>query len=256
MATSHSTSLLDAVDSFNDAHERWASDEHSSADPTNSSGYTSAVAQLFASLDAGGIPAEHRALEVAALTFKNAWLQYLDSGRREPTDSQWASREAIVRERTRQIPHIESVQELDRQKVPHEQIARIWGLIKPNGGGDVDAVIRELAAPGTVIGADYVHPSRRGEQRELERQRDALRVQIASLGDFNADTATATDDAPPACPETSWELWRQGVPIQQAAKMLRRSASEMRAEWDTFDLQQREKELAEAKKSAPALAEA
>lgn len=73
--------------------------------------------------------------------------------------------------RAHQVPHaIPSVKMLDRQGVPHEQIARMYGLVEPiTGRGIIGQVEQELFAPGSVIDESWVHPLEAARRERRER---------------------------------------------------------------------------------------
>ena len=60
----------------------------------------------------------------------------------------WSCREALEKEATYEPIPFETVPELDRQKVCHEQIARMWGLVDRNGDGLAHLVGQELEHSG------------------------------------------------------------------------------------------------------------
>lgn len=66
---------------------------------------------------------------------------------------------------------LESVHELAVvQKVPHEQVARMWGLVWASGEGKAHLIQQELDNPGSVIAADYIPPVERDRELETVRQ--------------------------------------------------------------------------------------
>lgn len=66
-------------------------------------------------------------------------------------------------------PHMTpSIKAMDRQGVPHEQIARIYGMVEPlTGRGIIGHVEQELIEPGSILGSDWIHPQ---EKARLERR--------------------------------------------------------------------------------------
>jgi hypothetical protein len=73
--------------------------------------------------------------------------------------------------RAHQVPHdIPSIKMLDRQGVPHEQIARMYGLVEPiTGRGIIGKVEQELVEPGSVLTEGWVHPLERDRRERRER---------------------------------------------------------------------------------------
>ena len=88
--------------------------------------------------------------------------------------------------KSHQTPHqIPSIKMLDRQGVPHEQIARMYGLVEPiTGRGIIGKVEQELVEPGSVITSDWVHP--------LEQRRQEYRDRIEQ---WLAEFSEATDES-------------------------------------------------------------
>lgn len=88
--------------------------------------------------------------------------------------------------KSHQTPHqIPSIKMLDRQGVPHEQIARMYGLVEPiTGRGIIGKVEQELVEPGSVITSDWVHP--------LEQRRQEYRDRIEQ---WLAEFPEATDES-------------------------------------------------------------
>lgn len=88
--------------------------------------------------------------------------------------------------KSHQTPHqIPSIKMLDRQGVPHEQIARMYGLVEPiTGRGIIGKVEQELVEPGSVLTSDWVHP--------LEQRRQEYRDRIEQ---WLAEFPEATDES-------------------------------------------------------------
>lgn len=230
--TGREQALMDAVEQFINAHNAWVEDVNSEH-PTIA--YWDAADELFEAFDSGSIPAASRRLAAAVYELAEEKRKHEASDNVDPSGEFWARREQL--EDTwnalrfgHRAKYRETVKELDRQNVPHEQIARIWGLRHRDGSGNAALVARELEFPGSVIGPDYIHPD------DVEADQRASAV-IARHREAQppAESAAATAPAGDVCPETSEELWLQKVPIPQAAKMLRRPADEVAREWKEFE---------------------
>lgn len=238
-----STELIEAVDQFNRDHHAWVNDvnrEHPDA------AYWDALTAMLNVWEDGEIPADCRHLQ-PHIDEINIQLEIFDaesttSGSIQPNADFWEARQQLEAARVRQQSpkrHRESVAELHRQGVPHEQIANMWGL------SSIAQVAQELQRPGSVIGADYVHPEDRRRPTTTE----------------NLPTAAADPSTPHAgprrrvankesCKETALELWALGqganatpVSHEQAADMLGCTVAEVEAQFRQFD-----EEAAEAAK--------
>lgn len=62
-----------------------------------------------------------------------------------------------------------SVFELNRDGVPHDVIAKTWGLLNDDGHPDISLVLKELASPGSVIKKNYKAP---GEEFRLKLRKE------------------------------------------------------------------------------------
>lgn len=243
-----SNELRGAVEQFLDAHHDWATDKFASE--SIQAPYVIVLRAMFKAFD-GDVPAELRRLEVAVLSLKREWLRFQDSSSTAPGDEFWYHREALERALNWQDSKLESIAELHKQGVSHEQIARMWGLTNDIGTGIAELVDRELNVPGSVIGPAYIHPDQKTVQRELDDQRDELLADIAELE--APDDPIDRDDR--SCPETSEQLFWQNVPLEQAACMLHRPKSDVHREWLEYakvrDENERKRKLAELMAQAP-----
>lgn len=227
---SRSRELFDAVDRFTRTHNAWVDDQNS---PFPTLSYWEGCDQLLSTFDTGDIPRDCRQLAAAVYELGTERLMFVQADNANPPDSFWAKREALESLMTRirhgKIkPYRESVKDLKAQGVPDEQIARIWGLTHPDGSGNQHLVRRELEFPGSVIGPDYVHP----DDKEPEDKVALARSRYATLREKSAPAVQADDDGP--CPESSEDLWMQGVAVSQAAQMLKRPEKDVAAEWAEY----------------------
>lgn len=222
--------LIDAVATFCHAHDNWANDpniEH----PTL--GYWRAYDEMFEMFQSGELPDRCRELATLVYLLAAEKEKFDASDLIHPENSFWTARENLeFALRRLQNPaeqrRIESVRELDRQKVPHEQIARIWGLVNPDGSGKAWLVQQELDRPGSVIGPETATPADKDSEVDL----DAARASYVALA-----PPVAENSPDPPCPESSQQLWLEKVPLAQAARMLKQDIEEVASEWEEFDRQ-------------------
>lgn len=217
--------LYAAVDTFNKVHEDWSNrpgEELITAD------YSAAFEAMVAVFEHGAIPANCRKLASAVFEFAAEMETFDQSDQVKPLQSLWAAREKMARIATQGINRpeefrLESVKTLHEQGVSSEQIARMYGLVDDAGNGKSWLIEKELATPGSVIGADYVHP----EQLKRSSQFDAEAQTVARIQETRA-----AEEPGDVAPETPEELFYQGVSIQQAARMLRMTEGDLQMIWD------------------------
>lgn len=247
IASTRVAELEAALDNFERIHLEWV-DQTNRTNPDAT--YWDGVVGLIEVFHEGDTPESMKAFAAAVDVLDKALEDFderPDVDNLMPRDSFWKATEGIfnLRKQQRQAfkpKRLESMQELNEQKVPLWQIAKIYKLLDENGEPDQDAVRRELATPGSVIGPDWVHPDEQDRRRQLERQAER-RSAITST------TRQRVKAAKPVCPESCEELFRQGVSAAQVAKMLGREEEEIQAEYDAFR-QAKAKSDAEAKTAA------
>lgn len=218
---SRAAELVAAVERFNRFHHQWsdnpAAPEYPPAD------YWDELELLLGAFDLpGGIPHDCLGLQTAVRRLSEQYTLFDQSDSALPGDNFWSAREGLEsalkrKEVAKSLPPLESMQQLHEEKVPHEQIARMYGLVDDMGKGKAHLVAKELAKPGSVIDENWVDPRLK-----------ELGVQVG----VDAPAETASD-----CPESSEDLWLQKVPVVQAAQMLGRSPHEVSAEWRAFEKQ-------------------
>lgn len=222
--------LCDSVARFNAVHNEWASSPN---DPNPTIKYWSAYDQMIATFDGGDIPSKARQLAESVYRLAQQYVKFVAMDVLHPPDDFFAARQDLenvlsnigaAQERKRP----ESVIELNRQGVPHQQIAKIWGLVNPDGTGKSWLIQQELDKPGSIISPDYVHPDDKvlsdtaaAAKREYER--------LASAASVVTTAQKEAEDRP--CPETPQELWAQNVSPAQAAKMLKMPEDDVRVLW-------------------------
>ncbi|MBX3422229.1 MAG: hypothetical protein KF752_11800 [Pirellulaceae bacterium] len=104
---------------------------------------------------------------------------------------------------------------LNKQRVPIQQIAKIYGFVSSNGSPDVHKVEEELANPGTHTGGDWLPPVEMKHRQEIA-QRWAGRSPVM---DFLDSTQQNSFTRSAEAPESLETLIRQRVPIMQILKM-------------------------------------
>jgi hypothetical protein len=159
------------------------------------------------------------------------------SGDLEPHMRYWSAREYLAAEAEKhRTPSarsfIEPISVLHKQGVIHEQIARMWGLLNADGSGKSYLVQQELDKPGSVITPDYVHPDEKDvTKKTMVARSDYLALAAKVDATMNQDAENAEE---PVCPESSEQLWQQGVLLPQASRMLKRSQKDVAADWAKF----------------------
>lgn len=237
MTTDRSSVLFHAVGEFNQVHNDWADAKDNSARyPTLA--YWRSFQNMVDLFQAGDLPADCRQLAAAVFQLAQQSISHDTSDSLEPPAEFWHARENLEAVLSKlgepgQPVYRESIKELDKQGVPHEQIARMWGLKNADGTGRPHLVQKELDNPGSVIGPDYVHPDDIEAGEMAEEARNTYRAMRSTMTESQEEAATAS--AQP-CPETSEELWSlPGMTIRQAAKMLKRTEDDVSAEWQLFE---------------------
>lgn len=105
---------------------------------------------------------------------------------------------------------------LNKQRVPIQQIAKIYGFVSGDGSPEVHKVEEELASPGTHTGGDWLPPPAAKHRAELQL-RWSKRTPIS---DFLDPDETGDRGGPKAsAPESLETLIQQRVPVAQIMKM-------------------------------------
>jgi hypothetical protein len=226
-----SQAIFSAVDHFNSVHNQWV-DDTNSEHPTLV--YWQAFDEMLATIESE-LPGDCRRLATAIYDLAAERAKFDLADVLYPHDDFWRAREEVQRVASKarapaQGKYRESIAELDRQKVPHEQIARIWGLVSADGTGKAWLVQQELDKPGSVITATYVHPDDVAEEKRASEAK--LKYQNLAGQVTTMRSSDSAGEAP--CPETSYELWLQKVSLPQAARMLKRDEESVAEEWRSF----------------------
>lgn len=118
-----------------------------------------------------------------------------------------------------------SIKSLHTQGVHHEQIARMYGLVEPvTGRGIIGHVEQELVEPGSVLGADFVHPLEIARQEKRAKIEEWLREFPEALDTeaLNRRLSVATEEVPdqPVGPTTIEEAFAMGLSEMDASTAL------------------------------------
>lgn len=234
-----SEELFGLASQYCETHNDWADDDNS---PHPTISYWRAFDSMVDAFSGGDIPANCRRLATAVFTLAQEYESHSMTGNAMPGERFWAARQhledtLISLGSPQQQVYRESVEELHSQKVPAEQIAKIWGLVNSDGTGQAWKIQQELKNPGSVIGEDYVHPDDAEDAKQCEEIREAYQA-MASARSERAD-----DDE--VCPESSYDLWIQDVTVRQAAQMLKRDEDDVSSEWEKFRQEEEKKKAAE-----------
>ena len=192
------------------------------------------------------IPATSTQLLVSCCRLADEMDEFDRSDRPQPRGEFWEAIQsvrdalAIAREE-RPAPVLESVQTLASQGVYPHQIAQIWGITQ-------DQVHQELQQAGSVVNEQLIADRNRG--RNTQRVSDLDQTSLTMLQRKAHEMLDAAEEKqPPApCPETPEELWKQGVMVPQAARMLHPDKPELDREpivgdqWAEFEAEKRKRD--------------
>jgi hypothetical protein len=211
------TELVEVVSRFLQVHNAWANS------PTENltEEYENAAEIMLRGFESGDVPERCRALLGRVDYARSQWQSfqaYRSKLHPKPRDAWWSAVEALLKEveglAVDEERYIEPVYLLLEQKVGVNQIAHhIYGhngvgpFLK-NGVPQPQLIYKEGREPGSVLGADWVHPA------EAER-RAARKAYLAQRLEQTRALAKAHADAP----ETIDELLEQGVGVKQIAQM-------------------------------------
>lgn len=238
--------IVDAVSTMIDEHDRWADDPDAPEVPTQ---------RLELAIDAailecahGDIPSDCRQLVTSMDVFAGEWSLY-KSGKwdhqQRPMPQFWdAFRDVMAARRGATVTvkrSIEPVAELIRQKVPHAQIATIYGGERgpflDGGVLQVELILREAEEKGSVIPTDWVHPdAMESEQRQMEN----LKGKLAALQSRDSRSVKGRDKPEEATIE---QMIREGANVEQISSVKGVSADEVRDVAEQCGLQALEREI-------------
>lgn len=216
--------LFEAVARLTEAHQAWISSDAAYITDI----FEATLDDVLGVFEVGLVPHDCRELARLAGVLAAEWdrwqAQVAGTGNVNvlPGNAFWAALEAVedaCREaRPQAVRPLESVAELDRQKVTHAQIARIYGWTDARGNPDTRKVEEELAKPGTHVTADFVPPHQRRREEEAARKESALR-RLRESGRRKVEILTEP------CPEPLEDLVAQGVSLEQIARMMKKTTT-------------------------------
>lgn len=241
--------MLAAVDAFAKVHADWVADPNRrDPDATFWDGFDELANAFDPNL---GVPGECHELASAVkalLVEEDAFSNRENTSTDMPHQAFWKAWEAVAAARKPKTAPprrpMESVKQLNDEKVPHDQIARMYGLFGPNGQPASWLIQKELDEPGSVITPEVL-AKLENQQAETD-DADHEQTESEQSQSLERKRRRAKDDELKPCPETAEELWMQKVSIPQSAKMLIKSEAEVAALFDGFekDRQRRKADLA------------
>lgn len=244
--------LYSSVERFNKIHNEWAgAGDNSSPYPTLT--YWGELQEMVRVFEEGDLPAESRVLATHVFRLAKEFAIHDGQDAVEPHQEFWRARQDLEQYHSQMNEpgtprHRESMQQLRDQKVPDEQIARMWGLKNPDGTGKSYLVQREIDNPGSVIGPDYVHPDDVEATRNAKLAMSSWLEEKQKLDDIVGERKEQETRTP--CKETSHDLWSlPHMSVKQAAKMLCREEGDVAREWEGFKRQKEQSE--QEKKESP-----
>jgi hypothetical protein len=241
MSNRRSEQLRAIASEFCRVHDAWVEDDNR---PAPDEVYWDACDAIVESFGSGDIPADCRTLADAVERFVSEVERFDD---REdatdvyPHDAFWTARERIAvvllgaeKAAAKALQPLESIVVLRAQGVGDAQIAMIYGFRDRNGNWMPQLVQREIDQPGSVLktpgavdGRDWRDPRIKdgdAANEPAERHAEALSRKKRRAAKNRQ-----------ACPETPEDLWRQKVTVQQAARMLGLSESEVAEMFSDFE---------------------
>lgn len=228
-----------AIQNFLTTHKEW---QNSNRSEYPDEIYTGNVEALDAVFKSGDIPDDCQHIVAPLLAFLDQYNGYWETSaqRPDPPYDLWVKLEELermVRPQAQPEPHpIETIAELNEQKVGHAQIAMMWNLVTPQGGPNVAYVLMELRKPGCIVDEGKYPDGRTWVSREEQKRRargELAQAASAKLAAAPVPKPKKKDRQP--CPETAEELYLQGVGIEQAAAMLCLSVGDATDLWKQFE---------------------
>lgn len=178
-----------------------------------------ALCELFETMD---IEPKAQPIVLALDAFSDAVDAWAELCELSPEDADprgsreiWSTWGDVIRSLVETAPkRLESIAQLDIEKVPERQIALIYGWVHADGAPNIQKVREERANPGKHYDADkWVHPE---DARIAKETADAWAKRRSRLSDRAAVVA-----GPPVAYETLEDLIEQRVPSKQIADMKR-----------------------------------
>jgi hypothetical protein len=184
---------------------------------------------LFAKVGTLDIATDAHAIVLAIDAFNDRYDEWAELSELSPEMSSpkgspemWAAWGDVMRSLPeRPAKRLETIAQLDLEKVSDRQIALMYGWKQADGSPDVNKVREERAAPGTHYNAaEWVNPQYAKEDAEIAAKWSERAIRITSVESI-AEAKMA--------PETLDDLIRQDVPSKQIAMMLKIDIEEVKA---------------------------
>lgn len=228
--------LVELVAEFLRVHNAYVEDDNQQ-NPTEV--YWDALEAVLDSFAEGEIPASCRELAAAVERLAEEFEVYDNRHNVSvmyPHEAFWTARQAVAtlfeQSKARELPPLESIAQLDAQKVSHRQIAQIYGFVDQQGRVLPHLVQKELDSPGSVTktpgaidGRTWRDPRIVDDEPSAERHHSELLAKRQAVAEVDQQ----------ACPESARDLWEQGVSVNQAAKMLKQDASAVALTFAEFE---------------------
>lgn len=148
-----------------------------------------------------------------------------------PPDSFWSALKRLYESTVANIAppgHPGSIASLTKQNIDDGTICRTWGLVDEHGRPDIEALEAERVEPGSRIKEGQDWPT-------LTRWKAARQAEYDAYADgFKATQQASAQAARKPCPETPEELYRLGVDVEQASRMLMQEVAAVKVLYDSY----------------------
>ena len=213
--------LLHAVDHLIEVWNQWSADSDLNYITRE---FEEAVDDCLLVFAHGTIPGDLRSMTHSVDTLAEHWQAWHKRNEETagkvllPGNGFWAALEEIAAARHKSeqptVRHLESIAQLDAQKVPDAQICRIYGFTTADGHPRMDILQQERAEPGkhTGPGTGWKPPHQRRQEEKNRRHDEALER-------VRQNRAAKIRHLQRVAPETIEELVGQGVSGNQICRM-------------------------------------
>jgi len=184
--------------------------------------------EMFGTVSTLDIDVDAHAIALAIDAFNDRYDEWAEQSELSPemtspsgSPEMWSTwRELITTLADRPVRSIESIAQLDIEKVGDRQIALIYGWAQSDGSPDIQKVREERANPGTHFDkSKWVHPQDAADAAEVAARWSQRSLRIAA-SDAMGEASMA--------PETLDDLIRQDVSSKQIAMMLNIEVAEVK----------------------------
>ncbi len=232
MSDRRKAQLLDVCRAFIEEHKTWQDDPRYPNPPIE---YYLALDGMLSSWNEGSIPEGMRQMFQAVIDMEEALAKFRDRVRateleelteHNPGDNFWIAVERIEKlleappERAVLLP-LEPIADLLALKppTPEPQICQMYGFIDEHNRPEIWKLREEIKKPGTHTDpAKGWKDPRVAERERLAQEQEDRATAGTRLRSNRARRAAPKEEEP--CRETPEQLWREGVDVRQAAKML------------------------------------